>query len=315
MIKSAKLLCLIGAVFAMNSLSVAAAMTDKAVPGTEDWKKIYAVDPASSYIATKPSVNLDQAMHVSVGYKGKLAGLDIGRIWIDTWLTDNAYRIKYKMEQQGIARWFSNASAQSDSWGLLGPEGQTALYYYNYDYEGDDDYQYVEMTRESPNSRFRLFSEPEYQLWHPVDFDQAKDTVDPMSALIQLGFINVPTGQSPCNRLAKVFDGRRRFNMYLSDAGQVQLNLRGKGRYSGPAWRCAIKQEKLAGYREKDLVEKSKVTAYVFLAQIPTSIASQSLSYMPVYLEGKSKGIKASLTAKYPKVILADGTEIHIGNW
>lgn len=305
----------LAAVFSLTALAAslpAAALSDRPVPGSADWKDIYAVDLANNFSVEKPKVDLTGAKKLSVTYKGKFAGLNIGRIWIDSWLTDDAYRLKYKMEQEGIARWFSKASANSDSWGLLGADKQTALYYYNYDFEAEDDYQHVEMTRSGPDARFRLFSDPQYEFWHPVPFQLAKDTVDPMSALVQLGFLQVAPGENPCNRTVEVFDGRRRFNMRMIADGEVTLKLRGTGRYQGPAWRCKVYQDKIAGYREKDLVEKEQKDAWVFLAPVPETAAGLSLSYFPVLLEGKMGGLRASLEAKYPTVTLADGTEVKL---
>lgn len=300
--------------FAMAATATGAvALSDIPVVGSEEWRDMFAVDPADSYIPTKPEVDLADATTLSVTYKGKLAGFDIGRIWVDSQLTDEAYRITYKMEQKGIARWFSNAENTSEAYGLLGEDKNTSLYYFSYDYEGDDDYQYLEVTRQAPDSRFRVYAEPSYDYHHPVSFDQARDTLDPVSALVELGFLKTEPGKSPCDRTVQVFDGKRRFDLRMEDDGIVTLSNNGKGRYNGPAYRCRAHQDKIAGYRPKDYDQEIKGEAFVYLAQVPATVARDSLTYIPVFLEARGGIARATLEAKNPIITAPDGTSVNMG--
>jgi hypothetical protein len=283
-------------------------------PGSEEWKKTFAVDQAPARISQKPAIELDGATTLTTVYKGKLAGMNIGRLYLTSKLTPTTYHMDYKVEQKGIAKWFDNSETDTVSYGTLADGKMTALYYSNHERDkNSSDYEIVEMTRQSSDSRFRLWTEPEAVLKRPVPPEMALHTVDPLGALALLGYIEEQPGKDVCDRTIPVFDGKRRFDMRLVPAGTKTLKRRGKKMYEGFTHRCQIFMDKVAGYKAKDYTKKQRADAYVYLAPVPAEAKMPNLTYLPVLVEGQTGIARATLEAKDPTITLADGTEIRMG--
>ena len=168
--------------------------------------------------------------------------------------------------------------------------------------------QRVELYRPKGAERLRLWTAPEYWFYEPVPEEMAWRATDPMGALVTLGFPAADPGQSPCARTAKVYDGRKRFDLTFAPEGRVRLRRGGKGRYEGEAHRCRLTLTKVAGYRPKDRGE-DEGDLYVYLAPVPEAVRSDTFAYVPVRVEAKRGMIGGLLEAKYAKVTAADGTE------
>jgi hypothetical protein len=73
-----------------------------------------------------------------------------------------------------------------------------------------------------------------------------RDTVDPLTAYF-LVERRLGTGGN-CTISIPVFDGRHRYNLQFTDAGDQDLSASGGQHYSGPARACKMSRENVAGY-------------------------------------------------------------------
>jgi hypothetical protein len=73
-----------------------------------------------------------------------------------------------------------------------------------------------------------------------------RDTVDPLTAYF-LVERRLGTG-GDCTMTIPVFDGRHRYNLQFTDAGEQKLSASGGQHYSGDAKACKMKRENVAGY-------------------------------------------------------------------
>jgi hypothetical protein len=73
-----------------------------------------------------------------------------------------------------------------------------------------------------------------------------RDTVDPLTAYF-LVERRLGTG-GDCAISIPVFDGRHRYNLRFTDAGEQTLSASGGQHYSGPAKACKMTRENVAGY-------------------------------------------------------------------
>lgn len=283
-------------------------------PGTPEWKSQYAVDLAAARLQPIPVEKPAGATSYSITYKGELAGFDVGRIFLNSSVSPDGYAVDYRMEQKGIARWFSDAEARAEARGTV-ENGEIASHYYlNHDYESDDDQQYVELYRQNGNSRLRLWTAPQYSFHQSVPENVAMGAVDPMGALMALGFFDRPVGStSPCDRTVKVFDGRRRFDLVMTDEGDQWIRKGGKGRFEGMARKCRLEQLKVAGYREKDRGDIDG-DLFVFLAPVPEDFRTPTFAYIPVMIIAKQGLFSARLEGKNPLITAPDGRQINLGN-
>ncbi|MEM9809734.1 MAG: DUF3108 domain-containing protein [Pseudomonadota bacterium] len=277
-------------------------------PGTQSWQSLFAVDPMPEPLGASPYALGDGTRFVTT-LKGELAGFDVGRVFIDVMLSEEGYTVDYQMEQRGVARWFSDGEATANAAGLFGPSAEIiSSYYYNFDYDDDEDNQRTELFRGIGDERLRLWSLPEYTFRQPVSVEQAAGAVDPLAALVAVAFTPVPAGVDPCDRRVPVLDGRRRFDLVTKpDGGLVRLKIRGNDRFRGNAVRCRLTQEKVAGYKEKNRGD-IEGDIWLYLTEVPQELRTETLRYVPVMITGKVGLIGASLKAKRPRLIAADGT-------
>lgn len=281
--------------------------------GTDAWRRLFAVDPSETALPFMPVQKPSDALTFSARYKGEIAGFDVGRVYIDVEASPDTYTVNYKMEQKGIARWFSDAEATSKARGTFDEAGLIAEhYYFNHDYEAADDQQFVEIYRPEHSRRMHLWTSPTYSFHQPVSETLAIGAVDPMAALLELGFLDNNEGGSPCDRTAKVFDGRRLFELVMKDEGVVNLRRRGKNLYEGKAYKCKLEQVKIAGYREGKRGD-IEGDLWVYLTEVPTDVRTEHLSYVPVMIKARQGIFTAWLEGENPTITTPDGRTINMG--
>ncbi|WOI54528.1 DUF3108 domain-containing protein [Parvularcula sp. LCG005] len=293
-------------------LGSALAQEDLPEPGSPEWRQHFAVDVAADRLAEVPVALPGKATTYSVTYKGEIAGFDVGRVFLTVAASDTRYSIKYRMEQKGIARWFSDANATTVARGTIENGDIGAHYYLNHDFEAEDDQQYVEMYRPANARRIHLWADPVYTFHQPVPEDVAFGAVDPMAALMSLGFLPRQTAGSPCDRVVKTFDGRRRFDLVMTDDGTEDIRKGGKGRFEGTAHRCRLDQVKVAGYRAKDSGDIDG-DLWVYIVPVPETFRTSTMAYVPVMIRAKQGVFTARLEGKYPTITGPNGKSVQLG--
>lgn len=84
--------------------------------------------------------------------------------------------------------------------------------------------------------------------------DVVKDTVDPLSGVLQL--MAHYTIHDDCDAATSVFDGKRRFDLLTADLGTVQLRDNELSVFSGSARKCELRFKLIAGQR-KDMEQRA----------------------------------------------------------
>ena len=94
--------------------------------------------------------------------------------------------------------------------------------------------------------------------------EQTAGTLDPASATLAAGRALAATGR--CDQRIKVFDGRRRYDLVLTDDGEGRLD-RGLGLYTGTAHRCRLEMVKI-DEAQRDESEAKGEPAVVWFASL-----------------------------------------------
>lgn len=293
--------------------SIAQAGDEYPEHGTNAWKELFAVDPSDVALPYSPIPYPEGGLTFSSVYKGEIAGFDVGRVYLDVSASEENYSVNYKMEQKGVARWFSNAEATSKARGIFDGNRIAGHYYFNLDYEAEDDQQYVEIFRDYNDRRMHLWTSPTYTFHQPVGEDIAWGAVDPMAALLELGFMDNNGGKNPCDRTVKVFDGRRLFSLEMKSQGTEKLRRRGNNVYRGTAYECKLVQKKIAGYRESKRGD-AEGDVWVYLAEVPEPFRTEKFSYVPVMIKARQGLFTAWLEGQNPTITAPDGRSVNLGD-
>lgn len=83
----------------------------------------------------------------------------------------------------------------------------------------------------------------------PVPDELRRGTVDLAGAIVAALRSAGETGR--CDYRARVFDGRRRYDLVFADEGEARLAPTDYSAFSGPAMRCSLRLEQIAGFRKK----------------------------------------------------------------
>lgn len=107
-------------------------------------------------------------------------------------------------------------------------------------------------------------------------------TVDPTTAIFARALRE--GSEPPCTGSDAVYDGRRRYNLHYAPVGPDMVQPHNRTAYDGPAFKCEIRSEPIAGYDRKYLAswsEKDQQPTYIWLVQPPGFAV-----WLPVKLEG-----------------------------
>lgn len=107
-------------------------------------------------------------------------------------------------------------------------------------------------------------------------------TTDPTTAIFARALRE--SAEPPCTGSDAVYDGRRRYNLHYAPVGPDIVQPHNRTAYSGPAYKCMIRSEPIAGYDRKFLAtwsEKDQQPTYIWLVQ-PRGFSV----WLPVQLEG-----------------------------
>lgn len=117
----------------------------------------------------------------------------------------------------------------------------------------------------------------------PVPEAMKLDTFDPMSVFVALNQW-AAAGGSPCSGKVPVFDGRRRFNLVFEDDGPSVVESSHYTVFSGPALRCKVQMERLAGFQQNPRFNaRTPRVSILYVARF-----GESGMWIPVRLESDS---------------------------
>lgn len=141
---------------------------------------------------------------------------------------------------------------------------------------------------------------PVTEVFPPNDEDDREEVpdalklnaLDPNTAMIARLLRNgaqngASAGEPPCDGMDAIYDGRRRYNMHFSALGPDSVPPHNRSAYSGPAFKCQMKLEPVAGYTRKYLAEwseKDEQPTTIWLVQPPGFTA-----WVPVQLETSTR--------------------------
>jgi hypothetical protein len=205
---------------------------------------------------TTPASTLDVSYNLYVG------GIPLGKVAMSSRFQGNDYKAVSTLETQGIVNAFWQSKIEAASNGLVERGAIRPALYDSYSQNRSNPRQQVTLTfgPEGPRS---LYSDPPYpETRYAVSEDQQKNTLDPLSAAVFL--TNSVNGENakPCETVAPVFDGRRRYDVALSFVSKSDVRM-DNGLYRGPVSICQIRYNQIAGYQQT-LVDQGKKLPDIF---------------------------------------------------
>jgi hypothetical protein len=182
---------------------------------------------------------------LDVSYEAFAAGFPVARLDFHLKEVDGSYRVDGQIRTEGLLRLFYRVNLHAVSEGALAaaavaPRAHEQLV----DAGGKDRKAHLEYPGDG-----RVLA----QLVPPEDSGRPKptaqqilDTIDPLSAILAIGRRAARAGS--CGGRFAVFDGRRRYDVVLSDEGSERIEAAPAVAFEGMARRCRVAAVKIAGF-------------------------------------------------------------------
>lgn len=167
--------------------------------------------------------------------------------------TDQRYRLSAEGQTQGILDFFFSWRGHTESLGAFAADGPVPLRHRNHGYRGER-VRKVALAYDGTGDVAAVLVEPPPDLEevNALPEDAEIGTIDPLSVIA--GLSEAMTQGDACSGDFAVFDGRRRYDLSVTDRGTEHFDANAYSIFQGEARACEIEYTLLGGDRK----EKSK---------------------------------------------------------
>ncbi|ACT58468.1 DUF3108 domain-containing protein [Hirschia baltica] len=221
-----------------------------------------------------------------------------GKATISAEVYPDKYNIHTRASVAGIVDWFVNYSSTLISNGDITDTGLQLRHYFAKDDEGRKN-RSTEITHDGKTVKVNVI--PEHgDLGDPAaTLEQKLEAVDPISGLLQLALAPKAASDVPCSGVARVFDGKGRYNIHLENGRHVEsIDLKG---WKGPAYVCQVRYEELAGYKKKTPEQRAKEAKDIrWISMVLADMGPGELR-VPIQIEARSEK-RGKITVEAKKI-------------
>jgi hypothetical protein len=183
--------------------------------------------------------------------------------------TGDRYRLDLEAELVGPPSWVEEYNLVVFSEGTLGGAGPQPEIFRQEERHDDDEPRWVQLAYSGSLPLVDANTNLEKKRREPVTDAQKQGSIDPLTGLLSL--VLQAAARGSCEGSAAVFDGRRRFDVSLTDAGTGEMAKSRLNAYEGPTQRCEVSLTPIAGYRYSGHDK----------AQFPESVVLQGAELVP----------------------------------
>jgi len=183
-----------------------------------------------------------------LGYQVYFGGLQALALQVEVGLSDTGYRVALHAHTEGVTDWLFGWTARSWSEGRLA-DGVVRPLRQDTESLSRGNRRTAALTFHDDGTIATSVEPPaEADEREPVTPAQTRGTLDPISAV--LAATRALAARHSCAQHLKVFDGRRRFDLVLSDGGSDLLKPTEYGSFSGAATVCLFRYLRVAGFQK-----------------------------------------------------------------
>jgi hypothetical protein len=232
--------------------------------------RILALGAALAAVLGGPARAAEPDRQLSIDYEVYLGGLNALKLTLEARLGAARYDMGVRLATQGFAGWLVDWRMTADSKGML-RDGQVRPMAAQADsvWRGRSRRQLLEYGADGAvMAKVDPPVDPEHR--EPVPSAMQGNSMDLAGAL--LSTLRAVGAKGRCEHKERVFDGRRLYDFSLRHEGEDMLKPNDYSPYGGPAIRCRIKVEMLAGRlwesEESDEDRRRRGDAIVWLAPV-----------------------------------------------
>jgi hypothetical protein len=231
---------------------------------------------------TQPASQLQVAMTLYAG------GIGMGKADLNATIRGGEYQVVSNLQTQGVVNAFWQSEIQATASGKLADNNLAPALYDSFNTrQSSGKRQQVSLTYEGSNAP-RLYANPVYpKTEFEVKPQDAKGTLDPLSAITLLASGVAAKNGNPCSATLPVFDGRRRYDIELTKIRDVDIKM-DNGLYQGKAVQCEARYRPVSGFRQKLLSGSDFPVIRAWVASFPSAVAGRDYT-VPVRVWAETK--------------------------
>lgn len=212
----------------------------------------------------------DEAAAFRLDFEAYLGGFRVMSIASEGHYTAQGYAIEAAARTRGVVGWFGNWTGNGTSTGAVTAHAFVPRMHRD-DSTWRGDKRFVELDYAADGSvTVRAEPPPEKDNRDPVPPGETSGTMDSLSAVVAL--IRAVNSAGRCAGEARIFDGRRRFDLKLGGGEQAMLEKSDQLFYGGPALKCAGTIRRIGGFwKGTDYRLDDDKPSYVWMARLTPS--------------------------------------------
>ena len=194
----------------------------------------------SLFSASSAAQNRDYAYQVAWGH------MALAEAQVSYHQGEDSYRLSSSGEAQGLLAFFFSWRGEAETIGNL-KEGQRFPKQHRHKGEWEDRTRVTHVTwPENAPPRTQAEPTPDLTEVTPVPSEALTGTTDPFSFLLTV--MDSLAEEGRCVGAAKIWDGRRRYDLEMVHLGQEELEADRPWSYGGPAIACSFNVERIGGF-------------------------------------------------------------------
>jgi hypothetical protein len=189
----------------------------------------------------------EEASTLDVAFRLYAGGIPFGEVTVSMRIQGDQYAATSSLETSGLINRFWESQIEAASNGTIGDSHVRPARYDNFTTRRGRRREFVMNFRDDgPDSIFQNPTEDWDEEELRPDSVEARHSVDPVSGVVFLMNSDEAHRESPCDVVAPVYDGQRRYDVAFRymDSGEISMD---NGLYSGPAMTCEIMYVQVAG--------------------------------------------------------------------
>ena len=244
---------------------------------------------ASAQQAETPAPKAD-SVKFQFDYTGSLFIFPLGKLSFKGEKNAYSYAVRADMETAGLGKLSKDGGLWSTTTAYYGPDGVRPI---RHEIQKLNDKARNVTMEYGPDGSPTAIIEPRFGSMGtpPASPAERAEAVDAISGIMQLMMTGHAIGDKPCEGTIKVFDGKQRYNLNMSKAGDSTIR---QSSYTGRTVRCEVLMENVSGYDSEDLLtaEEAATPLIVYLADF-----EKEGLWVPVRFDYRVSGIRVNIKA------------------
>ncbi len=235
-----------------------------------------------------PSALAVEKEQANLSYNVYIGTSRMFKIGLQTTLTENSYSSFMKLKPKGLAKLFANTSMVMTASGRLKensvqPE-KFSFYRKKKKRKRTSNIVWTTSGKSSTDRTYQVSQAKQTNLTRAIN----NKVPDPLSAFLRMG---ITDAKAPCGKSQRIYDGGNVYDLKFTLLEKTFLKSKSKGAYKGPAFKCRLYHQPVAGYSDKDMAKARKNPAIftVWFAPVKSMVLNKEI-LLPVAATGKVKG-------------------------